>query len=120
VLRLGYAAEEDAKKQRPVSSDIIVIYNAADDSVNNSIIEEFIERWRTHAPKQLVTTTIMCVATPVSTTRRRSSTFSISWVLQDQVERGNQVIGRSLNHVSFSLVPFVLPINHPPSLWMSQ
>ena len=36
VLRLGYAAEEDVEHTKPASPDIIVINNAADDSVSAS------------------------------------------------------------------------------------
>jgi carboxylesterase len=55
VLRLGYAAEEDVKTTPPASKDIIVIYNAADSSVNNGIIEEFIELWEAHGAALLTT-----------------------------------------------------------------
>ncbi len=53
VLRLGYAAEEDVKHIKPASSDIIVIYNAADDSVSNPIIEEFIDLWEANGAELL-------------------------------------------------------------------
>lgn len=55
VLRLGFAAEEDVKHTKPKSADIIVITNAADDSVNNPIIEEFIDLWEAHGADLLTT-----------------------------------------------------------------
>ena len=54
-MRLGYAAEADAKHTRPAAGEIIVITNANDDSVNNGVIAEFEQIWREHGDENLVT-----------------------------------------------------------------
>ncbi len=41
--------------QKPASADIIVIFNAADTSVNNPIIKEFIDLWETHGTNYVTT-----------------------------------------------------------------
>lgn len=55
VLSLGYAAEEDVEHTKPASPDIIVISNAADDSVSAPIIEDFIDLWEAHGAELLTT-----------------------------------------------------------------
>jgi len=44
-LRLGYVAEEEAKRRRPAAGAILMITNANDDAVNNEIIAEFEKVW---------------------------------------------------------------------------
>jgi hypothetical protein len=53
-MRLGYAAEADAKHTRPAAGKIIVITNANDDSVNNGVIAEFEQMWKDHGDESLV------------------------------------------------------------------
>ena len=55
VLRLAYATEEDVEHTKPASADIVVISNAADDSVNNPIVKEFIDLWEAHGADLLTT-----------------------------------------------------------------
>ena len=55
VLKLGYATESQAKKTRPGTSDIIVMSNANDDSVNNTIIDQFVQHWQAHKEDLLTT-----------------------------------------------------------------
>ena len=54
-MRLGYAAEEDAKRVRPAAGEIIVITNANDDSVNNAVVAEFERLWAEHGEEFLST-----------------------------------------------------------------
>ena len=54
-MRLGYAAEADAKRFRPAANKIIVITNANDESVNNDVVAEFEQLWREHGDESLVT-----------------------------------------------------------------
>jgi pimeloyl-ACP methyl ester carboxylesterase len=54
-LRLGYATEADAKHVPPAAGKIIVITNANDDSVNNSVVAEFEQLWQEHGDENLVT-----------------------------------------------------------------
>jgi len=50
VLRFGFAMEEDMKKNPPLVDNILVIYNENDESVNNGIVEEFIQIWQNYGP----------------------------------------------------------------------
>jgi carboxylesterase len=54
-MRLGYAAEADAKRTRPAAGQTIVITNANDDSVNYDVIAEFEQLWQEHGEENLVT-----------------------------------------------------------------
>lgn len=53
-MRLGYAAEADAKRTRPAADKIIVITNANDESVNNGVVAEFEEMWKEHGDDAVV------------------------------------------------------------------
>jgi len=46
-MRLGYLAQNDARKEPPAAK-ILMIYNAADPSVNNGIIDQFLALWEVH------------------------------------------------------------------------
>lgn len=46
-LRLGFAAERDAKVEAPAAK-IIMVSNASDPSVSNGIIDQFIQLWEQH------------------------------------------------------------------------
>jgi carboxylesterase len=54
-LRLGFAAEEDAKKVKPAAGSILVITNANDKSVNNEVVAEFEQLWLEHGEQFLQT-----------------------------------------------------------------
>jgi carboxylesterase len=54
-MRLGFAAEADAKRVRPAAAAILVITNANDGSVNNEIIADFEEMWLVHGEQFLQT-----------------------------------------------------------------
>ena len=54
-MRLGYAAEKDAKQTQPAAGGILVITNANDGSVNNDVIAEFEEMWLKYGEKFLQT-----------------------------------------------------------------
>ena len=54
-MRLGYAAEADAKRFRPAAGEIVVITNANDDSVNNAVVAEFERLWAEHGEEFLTT-----------------------------------------------------------------
>ena len=47
-LRLGFAAEHDAKENPPGVNRLIVITNANDKSINNGIVAQFEELWQQH------------------------------------------------------------------------
>jgi carboxylesterase len=54
-LRLGFAAEEDAKRVKPEVGGILVITNANDESVNNEVVAEFEQLWLEHGEQFLQT-----------------------------------------------------------------
>ena len=54
-LRLGFVAEEDAKKVKPAVGGILVITNANDESVNNEVVAEFEQLWLEHGEQFLQT-----------------------------------------------------------------
>ncbi|UCD41209.1 MAG: alpha/beta fold hydrolase [Chloroflexota bacterium] len=54
-LRLGFVAEEDAKKVKPATGGILVITNANDESVNNEVVAEFEQLWLEHGEQFLQT-----------------------------------------------------------------
>ena len=54
-LRLGFIAEEDAKRIKPAVGRILVITNAHDPSVNNEVVAEFEQLWLKHGEKFLQT-----------------------------------------------------------------
>ena len=45
-LRLGYAAEADARRGKPAAGAVLTITNANDSSVNNAVIRDFEQMWR--------------------------------------------------------------------------
>ena len=47
-MRLGLAAERDAKQNKPGVERLIVITNANDESINNGIVAQFEELWQQH------------------------------------------------------------------------
>lgn len=53
VMRLGFATEAVAAGEQPLSSNIVMISNAADRSVNNSIIDRLVGKWRTQASERV-------------------------------------------------------------------
>ena len=54
-LRLGFAAEEDAKQVKPAAGAILVVTNANDRSVNNTVVAEFEQMWVEHGEEFLQT-----------------------------------------------------------------
>lgn len=54
-LRLGFAAEEHAKRVKPAVGSILVITNANDGSVNNEVVAEFEQLWLDHGEEFLTT-----------------------------------------------------------------
>ena len=54
-MRLGFVAEEDAKRIKPAVGAILVITNANDGSVNNAVVAEFEQMWREHGEQFLET-----------------------------------------------------------------
>jgi len=54
-MRLGFAAEADAKKVKPAVGSILVITNANDESVNNEVVAEFERLWLEHGEEFLQT-----------------------------------------------------------------
>jgi len=54
-MRLGFVAEEDARRIKPAVGKIIVITNASDDSVNNEVVAEFEQLWLQHGEQFLQT-----------------------------------------------------------------
>jgi len=53
-MRLGYAAEADAKRHPPATGKITMITNDNDDSVNNEVITGLAQVWRDHSDMNLV------------------------------------------------------------------
>lgn len=54
-LRLGFAAQQDARRNPPGVPSIVVITNANDVSVNNGVINQFVAAWQTHGEEYLRT-----------------------------------------------------------------
>lgn len=54
-LRLGFAAEEDARQVKPAVGGILMITNANDESVNNEVVAEFEQLWLEHGEQFLKT-----------------------------------------------------------------
>jgi carboxylesterase len=54
-MRLGYIAEEDAKRIKPAAGAILTITNANDDSINNAVVAEFEKMWQDHGEQFLET-----------------------------------------------------------------
>jgi carboxylesterase len=54
-MRLGFTAEEAAKRVKPAAGAILVITNANDGSVNNDVIAEFEGMWLEHGEQYLQT-----------------------------------------------------------------
>ena len=54
-MRLGFAAEENAKREKPGVNSLIVITNQNDESVNNSIIADFENLWLDHGEELIRT-----------------------------------------------------------------
>ena len=54
-LRLGFVAEEYAKRVKPAVGGILVITNANDESVNNEVVAEFEQLWLEHGEQFLQT-----------------------------------------------------------------
>ena len=55
TMRLGFSAASDAGEVKPAASSILVITNAHDDSVNNTVTAGFVEKWRNHGEEFLAT-----------------------------------------------------------------
>ena len=54
-MRLGFVAEENAKRIKPAAGAILTITNANDGSVNNAVVTEFEQMWREHGEQFLQT-----------------------------------------------------------------
>lgn len=52
-LRLGFAAQQDARENKPGVKQIIVITNDNDQSVNNGITAQFVDAWQAHDEEYL-------------------------------------------------------------------
>ena len=48
ILRLGFAVQVAARRESPAAQSILVVTNANDTSVNNSLTAQVIEQWRGH------------------------------------------------------------------------
>ena len=54
-LRLGFATQDLAKREKPAVESITVINNAHDDSVNNGITDQLVALWKAHGEEVLRT-----------------------------------------------------------------
>lgn len=54
-LRLGFAAQQDARSNKPDVNSIVVITNANDSSVNNGVTAQLVDLWRAHDEDYLST-----------------------------------------------------------------
>ena len=54
-LKLGFVAEQDAKRVKPAAGGILVITNAIDPAVNNEVVAEFEVLWIEHGEQFLST-----------------------------------------------------------------
>jgi carboxylesterase len=48
VLRLGYAVRYAAEKVPPAAPEIVVVTNAADDTIDNALIAQLVDGWQRH------------------------------------------------------------------------
>ncbi len=54
-LRLGFATQDMARREKPAVDSIMVINNAHDDSVNNGITDQLVFAWKAHGEEFLRT-----------------------------------------------------------------
>ena len=54
-LRLGFATQDEARRNKPAVDSILVINNAHDNSVNNGITNQLVAAWKVHGEKSLRT-----------------------------------------------------------------
>ena len=54
-MRLGYATEADAERISPSAGRLVMITNASDPSVNNTVVDEFEQLWREHGGENMQT-----------------------------------------------------------------
>ncbi len=48
VVRLGFAAQAESRRQPPAAKEIIVVFNANDSSVNNELTMDVVKTWQAH------------------------------------------------------------------------
>jgi pimeloyl-ACP methyl ester carboxylesterase len=48
VLRLGFAMQEDARHKPPAAKELVVVFNANDNSVNNALTMDNVLTWQAH------------------------------------------------------------------------
>ena len=46
MMRMGFSVYEEARKTKPAVQSVLIIANAADPSMNNSIIRSLVQRWQ--------------------------------------------------------------------------
>jgi len=49
TLRLGFAIQAQAQREKPAAQKIVVVFNANDDSVNNVLTMDVVKNWQAHA-----------------------------------------------------------------------
>jgi esterase/lipase len=54
-LRLGFATQDNARREKPAVASIMVINNEHDDSVNNGITDQLVAAWKAHGEEFLRT-----------------------------------------------------------------
>ncbi len=54
-MRLGLSVFDAAKSKKPAAQSILVITNAADPAVNNTITRQLVQRWQANGMQQLST-----------------------------------------------------------------
>jgi len=52
-MRLGFSVYDAARTTKPAAQSIVVITNAADPAVNNTITQKLVQRWRANGMQQL-------------------------------------------------------------------
>lgn len=48
ILRLGFAAQDDARRMQPAAKKMVVVFNANDNSVNNDLTMDVVKNWQAH------------------------------------------------------------------------
>ena len=48
ILRLGFAMQQDIKRNPPAVKKIVVVFNPNDNQINNELTREIVKRWQSH------------------------------------------------------------------------
>jgi esterase/lipase len=92
-LRLGFAMQDNARREKPAVASIFVINNAHDDSVNNDVTARLTDAWRSHGATLLETFEFEdALGLPhdlITPTRENGDPALVYPIILDRVTRGD-------------------------------